>query len=121
MKTVKDLERLLSSVKGNLEIGKLSICQEQGDVSDKDIDVRFNGNLIMWLTAGSWEDDTLLKNAGWTISSDVEEGEVAKKKVIKLDKELEDARKQIEEKSLALGKVEAYEKLFIGRSITVNK
>lgn len=123
MKTLGELRETIVSNGGELQIGALVFkCQ-----SDTDVDVHFDGQLIMWFPkneAGS----ALLCDKVFSISGDVDEARAALKR--KRDGEREEHKTneflaEAVKKELiaqnAIGKVEAYEKLLIGRNITISK
>ena len=103
-------------------MGELEISWK-GD--GEDIDVRFFGEIAQWYQKDV-SDDALLNDASsYSIIETLKDRGVilmeAKRHAENLDKQIADLEKRIAATSLVEGKVEAYEKLLIGRQITVSK
>ena len=126
IKTIRDLKNLIG-VNMGLKIGCISFeyPNEGGD-----IDIELNGQLLAWFDKPA--DETLLEDVNSTVSSDFTglkekiDGLKEEKREIEIKfKEIETERNTLLEikKSgeLALGKVEAYEKLLIGRDLNISK
>lgn len=116
MKTIKDLKLVIVSLGGVMKIGGLEFEYKIG----QDIDVKLDGDLIMWVSKDI-EDDILLAEVLYTVNFDVENGKNARQEVKVLQKTIEELEKATGSNSLALGKVEAYEKILIGRELTIGK
>jgi hypothetical protein len=131
MKTLGDLRELLKANDGKIEIGGISII----GIENQDIDIKYGYQLVAWYSS-TQDSENLLDDDG-TFTKDFS----FRKKIEGSDKEkilneqLEEKEKIIEENkkeitgletmvhsnALAVGKVEAYEKLLIGREITISK
>lgn len=125
MKTIGELRKLLLDNKGEIKIGDLVFSYEEG----KDIDINLCNHLLMWLQ-GNNDDSCLLEKINFSIASEYEEEkrEKTKEENKTINLELEQTKKKLEiienEKkdfSLFIGKVEAYEKLLMGRDVTISK
>lgn len=118
IKTIGDLRKLMVANGGSLKIGSFEF-KSAGDGND--IDVNFQDNLVAWYQSISLDDQLL--DEGMTVSSDWDANE--SKKLRKTNRDLENEIIEMKGKAksdeLALGKVEAYEKLLIGREITISK
>lgn len=127
MKTLKDLREMIISNEGNIKIGGINFSHKEGE----DVDIKLNDNLIMWFKKNE-SDEALLSEVEYSTDSDIEEGKralreerervTATEAVEKLEQsQLAEVTKQLAEVSLALGKVEAYEKMLIGRTVTLGQ
>ena len=100
-----------------LKIGQLSFEYEGGE---SDIDIKLEDDLIAYVPSGT-SDDTALKDVELSVMGDIKRGKEALREERKATKLMEEAEKIRQESILAVGKVEAYEKLLIGRDITISK
>ncbi len=118
MKTVGDLRKFISEHSGELVLGSLSFEMPAGPGGD--IDVHLLGDLITWFPKGTSDDEPLASSTMCNL--EIKEGKEAKAEVSRLKEEMENIKKILPPTDLfALGKVEAYEKLLIGRNITISK
>lgn len=115
MKTIKDLREVLDKNDGTLKIGQLVFTTKEGD----DIDVNLDDNLVFWVSK-ELPDDTLLAEIDGTVSSIIESRIKAQQKNKELKTKLEEMEKNQVDSQFALGKIEAYEKILINRSVTVS-
>lgn len=118
MKTIGDLRELITDEGGPLVIGAIKISyQGKGD----DIDVYLEDDLVMWFPSSN-EDSGRLDDAGnYSVDSRIHEGFEVLQAERKATRKLEEAEKKLAEAAHAIGKVEAYEKLIIGRELTIGK
>jgi hypothetical protein len=118
MKTLNELKDAITNSDSDLKIGQLSFGYA-GGASD-DIDIHLDGDMIAYIeneTLG----DTKLEDIELIIMSDIKRGKEALKNERDAKKRLEEAEQMKNEAVTAIGKVEAYEKLLIGRQITISK
>jgi len=115
IKTIGDLRNLIEDNDNNIVIGEVSLTFKDGE----DIDVHFHGSLVQWYSKDN-ADTVLLNEARNTVSSDVEKGDKAQKENRELKEQIEELEKKGVEATLAVGKVEAYEKMLIGRGVTIS-
>lgn len=123
MKTLQDLKQMLTEHNGKLKIGDLEIEYPEG----KDIDIRLEGQIAMWIPKEK-DNASLLEDKITSIMADIQDGRDALKReregLAEVDK-IKDmfalAEKKLAEAQNAIGKVEAYEKLLLGRDITISK
>jgi hypothetical protein len=146
MKTLKDLREAIIKNEGSLAIGQLRFIHNAG----QDVDVHLGSRLVFWISSQDKDEDLLENLRGTISSdvegldhkSDFEQEYLCKfidnteqffKRIRQntieeeLRTDLADVKKQLAEKEklvknseLALGKVEAYEKLLIGRGVTIS-
>ena len=122
MKTVRELKELLKANDGKLTIGELEITwRGEGE----DIDVHFFDEIAQWYRKDVSDDAPLNDASIYSISETVKNRGVAlqeaKANAEKLEKQIAALEKRIADASLAEGKIEAYEKILIGREITVSR
>lgn len=106
MKTLGELRKIIIENNGEFKIGGLIFKHSAGN----DVDVHLDGRLIMWFETGE-KDDALLTDKIYSIITTEEKTQ---------DIGTDNTAKDIE-KAVALGKVEAYEKILIGRDLTISK
>ena len=123
MKTLGELRQLIIEHDGTLQIGALKFTY----ATEEDIDINFDGQLVMWFSKDK-SDDCLLSAETFSISTDVNEAREAlkekndgKREECKAKEALAEAEKKLTEARYSIGKIEAYEKLLIGRDITISK
>ena len=120
MKTIKDLRELIKLNNGEIKIGNLLIrCQEDEDVRE-DIDFYFNDHLAQWIGLGE-TDDKILSELDLNMDSYFKDNSEEKKELKGQVEELKDELLKNGDSKLIKGKVEAYEKLLIGRDVTIGK
>ena len=127
MKTVGDLKRLIKESGGVLNFGAIRVTYVTPgvDETDNDVDVKHGHDLICWIGA-EVSPDTLLEETGtFTNYVNFEEkmkGSSEKDEIISdLQKEVKILKNNQDENQLAVGKVEAYEKILLGRELTIGK
>jgi len=124
MKTLQDLRDLISQNDGKITIGALTFSYNK--IDEADIDVHFQNVLIMWFS-GTFDATSPLSEM-YTVTSVFEEQKAALRE--KMEKKKEEAntpapvvaetnKESVEQ--FALGKVEAYEKILMGRDLTIGK
>lgn len=121
MKTVGDLRKAIKDNGGELKIGLMRFTFEDDD----DIDLHWGSELILWINKAE-PDATLLDAEGITTTVD---GFVASKEKIgeqateikDLKKEVETLTDKVKDGALSVGMVQAYEKILIGRDVTISK
>ncbi len=123
MKTLGELRKLITDNDGVLEIGALKFTYKIGE----DVDVKLDEWLVMWLSKNN-PDATLLSGKNFSKTNDIDEmRQTVKEKSENFQNEkkaqetLMEAEKKLADAQNAIGKVEAYEKLLIGRDITISK
>lgn len=114
IKTVGDWRKLIDDNGGVLKINKLTLEYS----ANEDIDVKFDGDLLQWLGEEE-KDETSINEAYWTVDSDYEKHKESNKENIQLKVKITELEKTIESASKDTGKVEAYEKILIGRTVSV--
>lgn len=130
MKTIKDLRDLLSANGGKVKIGSLTISTSQNE--REDIDIHFDNRLLTWIRKVE-NDDGLLEKSFTSLNGDFDTDSLRKDNFLHLDKisslevELQSTKKELDNalllvrnSELALGKVDAYEKILLGRHLTVS-
>lgn len=130
MKTIKDLRDLLSANGGKIKLGSLTISTSQNE--REDIDIHFDNRLLTWIRKVE-NDDGLLEKSSTSLNGDFDTGSLQKDNSLHLDrisslevelqstkKELDNALLLVRNSELALGKVDAYEKILLGRHLTVS-
>lgn len=129
MKTVKDLKDLVLAQEAKvLKIGSLEF---RCDGEDQDVDVYINDKMAAWVSSGN-ANDTPLEEVNLNVDSAVFRGEEELSEVKsdnrklrkaneKLEERLEAVKEQYDANHVALGKVEAYENILLGRDLTVSK
>ena len=115
MKTIGDLRQLIKENGEALVLGELVFTWKDGE----DIDIKFQGRLIQWIQE-TVSDETELHAAETSQSSDIERAFEKKKNTEALEAKIVDLEKKLQENALSIGKVEAYEKLLIGRGVTIS-
>lgn len=116
IKTVGELIKIiLAQPEQELVIGPVRISCEK---EDADIDFKVKHHLMAWISGGQ-NKDTLLKDLEGIVSVDLEQMDELKKKNRLLTENAEEAEKKFSANALAIGKVEAYEKLLVGRKVTI--
>ena len=113
--SIEALRKAIIESNGKIEFEEFSLdCEGE----KKDIDIHFNGKLIAWFNT----DNNI------TVSDDIKKAFEALKmekenegKKSKAQEILDEAEKKIKEAATAIGKVEAYEKLLLGRDLTISK
>lgn len=129
IKTLKDLRDILRANGGKLEIGKVKM-NLSGNDENPDVDVYVDGKLAFWTKSGDetnmidvtyslnqdWDHDGLQKTIN-TLNEKVNDLET-ENKALQSDKE--DLLKLKKDSEHAMGKVEAYENILIGRSVTIS-
>jgi hypothetical protein len=128
MKTVQDLRTAVIERNGELKIGHLRITHSEGG----DIDFMLKDKLVMWIGRNQ-EDSVELGDVYANINSgfnDILENKKSdlQKVIEELTADLSNAKQEKEElekklkaNELNAGKIEAYEKLLIGRDLTISK
>lgn len=131
IKKLGELRKLIEENDGIIHIGRFDIKYSSG----ADIDFRLDSNLIMWIGSGS-DDDELLDGLFHSVDSKFEtkkgdgKDEVAElkdqkskleKKILEQGDRIEKLVKLYDESKKDLGKVEAYEKLLIGRTVSIGE
>lgn len=111
IKTIEDLRRLIDENGGKITIGKLTISMNNVDAR-ADIDIKLGHELKYWVLS-TIEDTTLLD--GEDVLSVLYRPEAPNKEQEKTRKERIIVDNKFE------GMVEAYEKILIGREITIGK
>lgn len=119
IETIGDLREVIKQNGGELKIGKLTLAYEENG----DIDINFDDSLIQWFSASNNDTFSLTDEATYTYQdspTQVREEEGVKwKEYREMEKKLAELEKTATDNNLALGKVEAYEKILIGRAFTV--
>ena len=136
MNTLGDLKKVILESEGKLKIGGLSLSYSGN--ADSDVDIKLNGNLTAWISSDK-EDDLELSGIDLTIKEDIsslkEDLNVLREKIRDLKKGNEEFDETLKKKddligalkiklkddNLSLGKVEAYEKLLIGRTLSIGE
>lgn len=122
IKTIKELRDLIIENEGTLTIGAIKV-KYSNDAGHSDIDVYLNGDLITWIGEGA--DDEDLVGEGYSISSDFESFKDKLRNSIKeveaLTEELKNTKDFAQGNDLLKGKVEAYEKLLLERTVTISE
>lgn len=130
MKTIKDLRDLLSANGGKIKLGSLMINTSQNE--REDIDFHFDNRLLTWIRKVE-NDDDLLEKSYTSLNGDFDTSSLQKDNSLHLDRisslevELQSTKKEMDKalllvrnSELALGKVDAYEKILLGRHLTVS-
>lgn len=120
---LRDLRRFILEADGEIKIGSVKIKHDDGC----DIDVSLNGSLVCWISAGVSGDvnlvdvpTTIADNVDLKVNQNLKDEISGKNEVIeKLELDLRETKSQLSENQLAVGKVEAYEKLLLGRSVSI--
>lgn len=127
LKTVQDLRDFLDEREDReLKIGSLTLTlgENKKDVAG-DVDIHFEGRLVAYFSNEKTGDTLLATDDLLTVMSEVRDAfdteSSAKKKSREADKLIQEAREQVALAQAAVGKVEAYEKLLIGREITIGR
>jgi hypothetical protein len=125
METIGDLRELITKNDGTLKIGALEFryaCKEDENDELNDVDVYLEDEMIMWIQ-GRNHGNTKLSGGDleFTVSGDIRESKKILREERSASKKLEEAEKKMSEAATAIGKVEAYEKLLVGREITIGK
>lgn len=117
IKTIGELRKKIEE-EGEFKVGVIKVSYDVGG----DIDIYFKDRLIQWILADVSGDTLLtdLNDSDYSVSTDWDDIDEIKKKNRTLEKRNEELEKIISTEKLALGKVEAYEKLLIGRAITIS-
>lgn len=129
IKTLKDLRDILRANDGKLEIGKVKM-NLSGNDENPYVDVYVDGKLAFWTKGNDetnmsdiaysldqdWDSDGLQKTIN-TLNEKVNDLET-ENKTLKSDKD--DLIKIKKDSEQAMGKVEAYEKILMGRSVTIS-
>lgn len=119
MKTVQELRQLVPEHGDKCAIGALVFENNDGDV-----DVHFDDDLIQWFSkevdgvAQLDHEDAFTKSS--SLSKRREKLAEARSEIERLTEDNAGLQKRASEASLALGKVEAYEKLLVGRGVTIS-
>lgn len=122
LQTIEDLKNLLIENNGEIRIGSFKITQ------GSDVDFYLENKLIGWIPSNfdngrKLEEDVFSKSADIFPNINDKDERIASltKEKETLEKELKEAENLKIQVDLSLGKVEAYEKLLIGRDITIGK
>ena len=134
MKTVKDLRKVILENDGQIKIGELEINhKEKGD-----IDFKLKGDLMIWICS-SQDEEAELSQVSVSINEDINslKGDVEKtkqtiqdlkenkseleEKILKQGEKIQELLKKYDESKKGLGKIEAYEKLLIGRTVSIGE
>lgn len=123
MKTLKDLRKIIINNGGELKIGALKLTYDEG----KDVNIFLDTSLVMWVASGE-TDRCLLADVAHTVNSDVSEAQTAleekregRRQENKAQEAVDEANKKLAEAATAIGKVEAYEKMLIGRTVSLGQ
>jgi uncharacterized protein YwgA len=123
MKTVKEFRDLITSEGGEINIGCISIKYQEG----QDIDIYACDRIFAWLNS-NLEDRQNLSDVIVSVENTWSNPSDDKKLIIDLenknsdlDKELSVAKLALRDSGLLIGKIEAYEKLLMGRDLTIGK
>lgn len=129
IKTVGDLKKLIAASEGDLKIGPFSFrhIPDEDETVKVDVDIYFNDTLFAWFSGP--QDDAAL-DSGFSVAGefkDIKKNEAEfKMKISALETENETLKSEkavvvdlLETQKLSAGKVEAYEKLLIGRTVTL--
>lgn len=114
---MKDLRDFLKENGGAVEIGGLKMSIEGGNYGGGDVNFHVRGKLLGWIhrdvdDAKELDSTTSVKILdSFSLIEDAKEGEPAGTVVKEADSE----------KFVAIGKVEAYEKILLGRDVTVSR
>jgi hypothetical protein len=119
LETVGELRELIKQNGGVLTIGTIAFETEDG----KDIDVRHKGELCMWFSSSVSNHETIVGTESVTgVFQEKTTTEINLQEVNEnLIAEITTLKSELEKNKLSLGKVEAYEKLLIGRELTIGK
>lgn len=129
MKTVKDLRDLVQANDGQINIGGLVIATNKDERTD--INIRWKGKLLTWVR-GIELDGCDLSNVDTKLTDDFIVDKTTEvslgSEITRLKENLNGIAKEnsrllemVKQNDLAVGKVEAYEKLLIGREISIGK
>jgi len=122
---IGDLRRLIKEAGGSILIGEAKIKYNEGG----DIDVFIGSSLVAWAHSSNG-DEVPLDQITASTNGDFKKEAVQNltEMVTEKDKEIVDLREKLErseqdakKNELAVGKVEAYEKLLIGRSVSIGE
>lgn len=123
LKNVEDLRRLLEDNGNSVQVGKIRITTEG---EGQDIDFYVGETLVYWIS-GVEKAETLGDIKG-TLSSEMtrffensEEVADFRKEKKDMEKKILDMEVKVQEAAGAMGKVEAYEKLLIGREVNIGR
>jgi hypothetical protein len=122
LETVGDLRELIKANNGVLNIGTLTF-KFDSDLKG-DIDVNHRGSLVMWISKGVGNAESLDSTETYSttgVFDDKTEEPDPQIEIDRLNAEVRKLKKENVEASLAVGKVEAYEKLLIGRELTIGR
>lgn len=123
MKILKDLLDCIQDSGGKLIIGDIEFARNGGD-----IDLKINGELVAWLKDDQSEKSlaevvTSVSSSYCTYSIHKEKDNKSEE-LIEMNREkdecIKDLNKKIDIYSRAEGKIEAYEKILMGRSVTIS-
>jgi hypothetical protein len=121
---IKQLRELIIESDGKLVIGKLSFeMKKDEDGKDGDIDIHFNEHLIQWVKSETDGEKELSDDEICNVQSDFLEFKdklfEAQRAKIKAEEMVEEIKLASVSSELLKGKVEAYEKMLIGRGVTL--
>lgn len=132
MKTIKDLKDLLKLNEGKIEMGKIVITTDITNTSD--IDIKFDGDLMQWFSSVCKDEDLLSEESTYSTESSFIKNKESAKDINDLNYQLRRKNEEIEKLTEEIkkikvenlpdiykGKIEAYEKLLIGRDLTISK
>jgi len=119
--TVGELRDLVAEQENKkLVLGEITIRLEDGD---KDLEIHVFDNLVQWWNVDVDPTTELTNKNQYTVSSserDVKENwRTATKRVEELEEAIKVAEAKAAESNLALGKVEAYEKMLLNRTVSI--
>lgn len=133
-KTVADLKQLVLANEGSINMGKLTIEYKEG----QDIDIKLNREILAWIPSGR-EDTDLLESEETVrysgileqlrtenenfVKTKIEMDSLVKDKeeiISKKEVEIQNLKESIKENDRVFGKVEAYEKLLLGRTVNIS-
>jgi hypothetical protein len=120
MKTVGELRALIQGAGGTLNIGKIAFRLSEGDV-----DIHVNDELVQWYSE-ELDNEALLNDDDIysVMDSVMNRAEYLRKVEAELkraNEEVDDLKRSQGENSLAVGKLAAYETLFVGKNITISQ
>ena len=123
LRTLGELRELIIENEGVLEIGVLKLTY----TLESDVDISLGGQIVMWASRNR-PDEAFLTDEIFSIANDINEAKEALKEKREGKREennakelLAKAEKKLLEAQNAIGKVEAYEKILIGRDLTIGK
>lgn len=123
MKTIKDLEEIIKESGGVFQIGGLMFEQSSPDA---DIDVKIAEELVMWFSNtedknASLNDAEVYSLSGKFTESGKKRAQEKRAKLTELEEQNTELIKKAGENVSAVGKVEAYEKLLLGRTVSLGQ